>query len=75
MVMGITADQDIYPLTSDEIDAMVITHYNGKPLDFKTQEKCYAHMWENIEAIKEYASSRFDGKPVRQVICSQQTQI
>tara|TARA_R100000664_G_scaffold8502_1_gene13957 strand:+ start:770 stop:1018 length:249 start_codon:yes stop_codon:yes gene_type:complete len=75
MVMGITADQDIYPLTSNEVDAMVITHYNGKPLDFKTQEKCYAHMWENIEAIKEYASSRFEGKPVRQIICSQQTQI
>lgn len=71
MVLGLGTDQEVYPLTGEE-DALVITHYEGKPLTFKTQESCYTHMWKNVDAIKKYASSRFEGKPVRQIICSDQ---
>tara|TARA_R100000742_G_C4246922_1_gene65716 strand:- start:383 stop:628 length:246 start_codon:yes stop_codon:yes gene_type:complete len=74
MLIGLGTDQELYPLTSRE-DALVITHYQEKPLTFRTQEDCYAHMWENIEAIKEYASSQFEGKPVKQIICSDQQEV
>ena len=39
MVLGLGTDQEVYPLTGEE-DALVITHYQGKPLTFKTQESC-----------------------------------
>ena len=32
-------------------------------------------MGNNVDAIKKYASSRFEGKPVRQIICSDQQEI
>ena len=70
MAMSFSADQEMYPLTMDnEKDVIVITHYQAKPLNFKTEESCYSYMWENVDAIKAYASFRFNGKPVKQIIC------
>ena len=69
MVMGFGADPHIYPLTSNR-DAIVITHYNAKPLNFITEESCYIYMQDNVEAIKKFASSQFDDKPVKQIICA-----
>lgn len=57
-------------LGSKEIDAVRITHDQGKPLMFKTQQICYAHVFANLEKIKEFASSQFDGRPVKSVICA-----
>jgi|TARA_A100001388_G_scaffold274954_1_gene259533 hypothetical protein len=57
-------------LGSKEIDAVRITHDQGKPLTFKTQQICYAHVYANLEKIKEFASSQFDGRPVKSVICA-----
>lgn len=70
MVMGFGTDPHVYPLTSER-DAIVITHYNTKPLNFITEKSCYTYMQENVEAIKKFASSQFDGKPVKQIICAE----
>ncbi len=57
-------------LGSKEIDAVRITHDQDIPLTFKTQQICYAHVFANLEKIKEFASSQFDGRPVKSVICA-----
>ena len=53
-----------------DTDALEITHNNGKPLQFETQENCYAHVYENLDKLKEFASSQFDGAPVKTIICA-----
>ena len=53
-----------------DTDALEITHNNGKPLRFETQEICYAHVYENLDKLKEFASSQFDGAPVKRIICA-----
>ena len=53
-----------------DTDALEITHNNGKPLQFETQETCYAHVYENLDKLKEFASSQFDGAPVKTIICA-----
>ena len=53
-----------------DTDALEITHNNGKPLRFETQEICYAHVYENLDKLKEFASSQFDDAPVKTIICS-----
>ncbi len=73
MVMGFGNTPDVYPDKS--LDALVITHYEGKPLNFVNEDDCIRHMWRNIDALKSYASSRFDGRNVDKIICQQQTEI
>jgi|TARA_Y100000361_G_C11058386_1_gene289110 hypothetical protein len=53
-----------------DTDALEITHNNGKPLRFETQEICYAHVYENLDKLKQFASSQFDGAPVKTIICA-----
>ena len=53
-----------------EQDAIEITHNNGLPLRFDTQEICYDHVYKNIDMLKQYASSQFDGAPVKTIICT-----
>ena len=53
-----------------EKDAIEITHNNGLPLLFDTQEICYDHVYKNIDMLKQYASSQFDGAPVKTIICT-----
>ena len=53
-----------------DTDALEITHNNGKPLRFETQEICYDHVYENLDKLKEFASSQFDGAPVKTIICA-----
>ena len=52
-----------------ELDAIEISHNNGKPLEFESQAICYAHVEANLEKLKSYASSQFDGAPVKSIIC------
>ena len=47
MVMGFGTDPHVYPLNSER-DAIVITHYGSKPLNFITEEKCYTYMQEKL---------------------------
>ena len=49
--------------------AIEISHNNGKPLAFASQAICYAHVEANLEKLKSYASSQFDGAPVKSIIC------
>ena len=60
MLVGMLAEQD----------AIEITHNNGLPLRFDTQEICYDHVYKNIDMLKQYASSQFDGAPVKTIICT-----
>ena len=53
-----------------ELDAIEITHNNGLPLRFDTQEICYDHVYENLDMLKKYASSQFNGAPVKSIICA-----
>ena len=53
-----------------EKDAIEITHNDGKLLLFETQEICYAHVYENVDKLKEFASLHFDGAPVKSIICA-----
>ena len=53
-----------------DTDALEITHNNGTPLQFETQEICYAHVYENLDKLKQFASSQFDGAPVKTIICA-----
>ena len=53
-----------------EKDAIEITHNNGLPLRFDTEEICYDHVYKNIDMLKQYASSQFDGAPVKTIICT-----
>ena len=57
-------------LGSKELDAIRITHDQGKPLTFKTEQRCYVHVFANLEKIKEFASSQFNGRPVKSVMCA-----
>ena len=43
-----------------DTDALEITHITEQPLRFETQEICYAHVYENLDKLKEFASSQFD---------------
>ena len=52
-----------------EIDALEISHNNGKPLRFESQAICYAHVEANLEKLKSFASSQFGGAPVKSIIC------
>ena len=51
-----------------DTDALEITHNDGQPLQFETQEICYAHVYENLDKLKQFASSQFDGAPVKPII-------
>ena len=53
-----------------ETDAIEISHNNGKLLQFESQAICYAHVETNLEKIKSFASSQFDGAPVKSIICA-----
>ena len=51
-------------------NALEITHNDGKLLQFETQEICHAHVYKNLDKLKEFASLHFDGAPVKSIICA-----
>ena len=53
-----------------DTDALEITHNDVEILQFETQEICYAHVYKNLDKLKEFASSQFDGAPVKTIICA-----
>jgi hypothetical protein len=53
--------------TSD--DAKVITHRNGKLLEFPTQQICRQHVTANLDFLKNFASAQFDGAVVGGIDC------
>ena len=53
-----------------DTDALEITHNDGEILQFETQEICYDHVYKNLDKVKEFASSQFDGAPVKTIVCA-----
>ena len=51
-------------------NALEITHNDGTLLQFETQEICHAQVYKNLDKLKEFASSQFDGAPVKTIICA-----
>ena len=54
-----------------ERDALEVSHKDGKLLEFHTYEDCYNHVVENIDGLKEFAKSEFDGAPIKKILCVQ----
>tara|TARA_R100000008_G_scaffold58166_1_gene36082 strand:- start:198 stop:410 length:213 start_codon:yes stop_codon:yes gene_type:complete len=54
-----------------ETDALEVSHKDGKLLEFHTYEDCYNHVAENIDDLKEFAKSEFDGAPIKKILCVQ----
>ena len=50
-------------------DAVRVTHNDGKVLEFETREVCLQHVWSNIDKLKEFGSSQYDGAPVKEIGC------
>ena len=50
-------------------DAVRVTHNEGKVLEFKTKEICLQHVWANVDKLKEFGSSQYDGAPVKEIGC------
>lgn len=72
VIMAMLAtDPKVYPGKDlKQEDALRITHNNGVPLVFKNIDICYEHVWANLEKIKKFASSEFDGAPVKHIVCA-----
>lgn len=59
----------IFMLVATSDDAMVITHRNGKLLEFPTQQICRQHVTDNLDFLKNFASAQFDGAVVGGIDC------
>ena len=55
---------------SDTQDAAIrVTHNEGEVLEFETKEICLQHVWANVDKLKEFGSSQYDGAPVKEIGC------
>ena len=71
IMMMLATDPDVYPKpNSMRQDAIVLTHNDGVRLNFETHDICQQHVWANLQKIQEFASSEFDGAPVKHIICA-----
>ena len=71
IMMMLATDPDVYPKpNSTEQDAIRITHNDGVRLTFDTHDICQQHVWANLQIIKKFATSQFNGEPVKHIICA-----
>ena len=56
------------PLSTD-LDAVEVTHYNGKLLEFQNEEACYRHVEKNLITLKAFAQTHYPDVPVKSVNC------
>jgi len=61
------------PTLGVEQDAITVTHSEGKVLEFETKEVCLKHVWANVDKLKEFGSSQFEGAPVKEIGCWEKT--
>ncbi len=54
---------------NSELDALEVTHFNGKPLEFTTEEKCYAHVAEHIISLRAFAAEHYPDVPIKSINC------
>ena len=59
----------VFMIIASSDDAMVITHHNGKLLEFATQQIFRQHVAANLDILKGYASAQFHGAAVGGVDC------
>ena len=51
-------------------DSVEITHKHGLPLYFATQQECFNHVDDNIDALKEYGKAVFPtAHTVKSIYC------
>lgn len=56
-----------------EADAVEIDNYRGKPLVFLDKNSCYEHISENLDKLKAFAVTYFEGQyPVKRIDCFKQ---
>lgn len=60
------------PLNS-ELDALEVTHFNDKLLEFKSEEICYMHVSKHIDALRVFADSHYPGVPIKSIGCFQKS--
>ena len=58
-----------------EYDAIRVTHNDGKVLEFESREICLQHVWANVDKLKEFGSSQYDGAPVKEIGCWKKNEI
>ena len=56
-------------------DEIRVTHNDGKVLEFESREICLQHVWANIDKLKEFGSSQYDGAPVKEIGCWEKNEI
>ena len=56
-------------------DAIRVTQNDGKVLEFESREICLQHVWANIDKLKEFGSSQYDGAPVKEIGCWEKNEI
>tara|TARA_Y100001973_G_scaffold85129_1_gene126863 strand:+ start:3082 stop:3303 length:222 start_codon:yes stop_codon:yes gene_type:complete len=59
-----------YDPTMDDGKAFKISHLNGKPLTFQTEDACFKHVDANYNDIKEFVEAYYDKKAtVSKIMC------
>lgn len=53
----------------NENDALTVTHLDGKILEFKTIEKCYEHVHENIDNLRKFADQWYPDTTIARIDC------
>ncbi len=56
------------PLSAD-LDAVEVTHYNGKLLEFRSEEAFCQHVEKNLITLKAFAQTHYPDVPVKSVNC------
>ena len=54
---------------NSELDALEVTHFNGKSLEFETEDSCYEHVAEHIVSLRAFAAEHYPGVPIKSVNC------
>jgi hypothetical protein len=52
-----------------ELDALEVTHHNGEPLEFATEDSCYEHVAEHIVSLRAFAAEQFPDVPIKSINC------
>ena len=57
-------------------DSVEITHKHGLPLYFLTQQECFDHVDDNIDALKEYGKAVFPtAHTVKSIYCLEREKV
>tara|TARA_Y100000816_G_scaffold140188_1_gene99295 strand:- start:240 stop:497 length:258 start_codon:yes stop_codon:yes gene_type:complete len=64
------------PTATPTKDSVEITHKHGLPLYFATQQECFNHVDDNIDALKEYGKAVFPtAHTVKSIYCLEREKV